>query len=90
MWEWVHLGRRQGQCLTEDHDLSGQSLLSKIPLGGRQNDRIGVSKHVLYGTYLGSLKEQPGAEIGSQVFYGSSNTASVLQKMGLLLTGFFH
>lgn len=88
MWEWVHLGRRQGQCLTEDHDLSGQSLLSKIPLGGRRNDRTGVSKHVLYGTYLGSLKEQP--EIGSEVFYGSSNTASVLQKMGLLLTGFFH
>ena len=34
-------------------------------------------------------KSSPGLiEIGSQFFYGSPNTASVLQKMGLLLIGF--
>lgn len=77
-WEWVRLGRRQGQCLTEHHDLSGQGLLSKIPFGEKGNNRIGYQSMFCTGLIWKSLKEQPGSKIGSLVFYGSPQTASVL------------
>lgn len=67
-WEWVRLGRRQGQCLTEHHDLSGQGRLSKIPFGERSNNRIGYQSMFCTGLIWEVSKSSPGLRSGLWFF----------------------